>query len=194
MVAAGNVWSVMKVGPEGNVEEVKIVGKAPAPYQESILKALKQWKFKPGTVNDRPATFPMQMKIAFAPHDGYAAKANQANDGITFVPHAAITKALFPVEYRRLETIYREGRNVTGPKTLQRKLPDYPEGKRVEGFVWIAFVIDELGRARDVQIVGDSPKIIQESILQAVNTWQFEPGTVDGKKEAFPVAVKMVFK
>ena len=194
MVASGNVWSVMKVWPEGTVEEVKIVGKAPAPYQESILKALKQWQFKPGTVNDRPATFPMQMKIAFAPHAGYAAKASQADDGITFVPHAAITKALFPAEYRRLETIYREGRKVTGPKTLQRKLPNYPQGKRVEGFVWIAFVIDELGRARDVQIVGDSPKKIQESILLAVNTWQFEPGTVEGKKEAFPVAVKMVFK
>lgn len=29
MMAAGNVWSVMKVGPEGKVEEVKIVGQAP---------------------------------------------------------------------------------------------------------------------------------------------------------------------
>lgn len=194
MIAAGNVWSVMKIGPEGNVEDVKIVGQAPALYQESIRKALKQWQFKPGTVNDRPATFPMQVKIAFAPHAGYAAKANQADDGITFVPHAAITKALFPVEYRRLETVYREGRKVTVPKTVQRKLPKYPEGMPAEGFVWVAFIIDELGRPRDVRIVGAAPKEYQESIFQAVNTWQFEPATVDGRKEAFPAAVKMVFQ
>jgi hypothetical protein len=41
-----------------------------SPYQESIQKALKQRQFKPGTVNDRPAAFPMQVKIAFAPHAG----------------------------------------------------------------------------------------------------------------------------
>ena len=194
MMAAGSVWSVMKVGPEGKVEEVRIVGTAPAPYQESIQKALKQWQFKPGTVNDRPATFPMQMKIAFAPHAGYAAKASEADDGITIVPQAAITKALFPVEYRRLESHYREGRKVTGPKTLKRMLPKYPEGRPAEGFVWVAFVIDELGQPRDVQIVGETPKEYQESILQAVNTWQFEAATVDGRKEAIPVAVKMVFQ
>lgn len=194
MMAAGSVWSVMKVGPEGNVEEVRIVGQAPAPYQESIRNALKQWQFEPGSVNDRPASFPMPVKIAFAPHAGYAAKASQADDGITFVPHAAITKALFPVEYRRLETAYREGRKVTVPKTLQRNLPKYPEGRPAEGFVWVAFIIDELGRPRDVRIVGDSPKEYQESILQAVNTWQFKPATVDGRKEAFPAAVKMVFQ
>jgi hypothetical protein len=71
MMASGSVWSVMKVGPEEKVQEVRIVCEAPAPYQESIQKALKQWQFKPGTINDRPATFPMQVKIAFAPHTGY---------------------------------------------------------------------------------------------------------------------------
>jgi TonB family protein len=194
MMASGNVWSVMKVGPTGNVEEVRILGKAPAPYQESILKALKQWQFQPGTVNGRPATFPMQMKIAFAPHAGYAAKADQTDDGITFEPGADITKTLYPQEYGKLAAFYREGRKVTKPKFLHRTLPKYPQGTPASGFVWVAFIIDEFGRPRNVQIIGDRPKEFTDSILTAVSTWQFEAATVDGRKEAFPGVIKMVFK
>jgi hypothetical protein len=44
---ASSVWSIMKLGQEGKVEKVRIVGQAPAPYQEPIQKALRTIRVSP---------------------------------------------------------------------------------------------------------------------------------------------------
>jgi len=65
-----------------------------------------------------------------------------------------------------------------------RKEPVYPERALrllIEGRVKVQFLVASDGRARDIEILSASPKgTFEESVLQAVASWRFKPGFVDG--------------
>jgi protein TonB len=74
---------------------------------------------------------------------------------------------------------------------LARMPPVYPMNARrrgIEGWVKVAFTVDETGRVDDVAILeAKPPGFFEESVERCVRGWRFKPGTVEG----IPVKAKV---
>jgi protein TonB len=76
------------------------------------------------------------------------------------------------------------------PVAISQPAPDYSdEGreKKVEGEVYLDFVVGLDGKTHDVRVTRSLGSGLDEKSIDAVRQWTFKPGTVDGK----PVAVKL---
>jgi protein TonB len=75
--------------------------------------------------------------------------------------------------------------------TLIRIPPVYPAPARtrgIEGWVKVAFIVDETGRVGDITILDAKPKdLFDQSVERCVRGWRFKPGTVEG----IPVKAKV---
>ena len=75
--------------------------------------------------------------------------------------------------------------------TLTRIPPVYPIAARkrgIEGWVKVAFIVDETGRVGDITILDAKPKdLFDQSVERCVRGWRFKPGTVEG----IPVKAKV---
>ena len=75
--------------------------------------------------------------------------------------------------------------------TLVRVPPVYPVQARrrgIQGWVKVAFIVDESGLVRDIKILDADPKdLFDHSVERCVSGWRFKPGTVDG----MPVKAKV---
>jgi len=76
------------------------------------------------------------------------------------------------------------------PTAIAQPEPDYSDEareKRVEGEVYLEFVVGVDGRAHDVHVTKSLGSGLDEKSIEAVKQWTFRPGTLDGN----PVAVKL---
>jgi protein TonB len=79
---------------------------------------------------------------------------------------------------------------VVQPVVISQPGPDYSdEGreKKVEGEVFLDFVVGVDGRAHDVHVTKSLGSGLDEKSIEAVQRWTFKPGTLEGS----PVAVKL---
>lgn len=67
---------------------------------------------------------------------------------------------------------------------LHRNAPAYPAAARrqnIEGWIRVAFLVDEQGRVGRVSVVAAEPRgIFDQSVLRCIAHWRFNPGTVGG--------------
>jgi TonB family protein len=79
---------------------------------------------------------------------------------------------------------------VVQPTVLTQPEPDYSDEareKKVEGEVYLEFVVGVDGRAHDVHVTKSLGSGLDEKSIEAVKQWTFKAGTLDGN----PVAVKL---
>jgi TonB family protein len=79
---------------------------------------------------------------------------------------------------------------VVRPTAIAQPEPDYSDEareKKVEGEVYLEFVVGVDGRAHDVHVTKSLGSGLDEKSIEAVKQWTFRPGTLDGH----PVAVKL---
>lgn len=77
---------------------------------------------------------------------------------------------------------------VKKPEVLRRVSPVYPEPARrarVQGAVILEAIIDQRGNVTSVRVVRGLPMGLEQSAIQAVSQWKFQPATLAGR----PVAV-----
>lgn len=90
-----------------------------------------------------------------------------------------------PVEPGMLVTL---GPGVTPPKTVKRTFAKYPEAakaRKIEGTVSLSVLVSENGQVLDVRVLQSPSKILEESAVNNVKTWVYQPAT----KEGVPVKV-----
>jgi protein TonB len=71
----------------------------------------------------------------------------------------------------------------TPPVAIHRSMPAYPEEARKQGIdmvVVVKFVVTETGDVEDIQILSGHPTL-DRAVIDALRTWRFTPGTLDGK-------------
>jgi TonB family protein len=79
---------------------------------------------------------------------------------------------------------YRVGGNVTRPEKISGAPPAYTveaRKARVTGVVILEAVIDEQGNVTDVKVLKGLPAGLDQSALEAVQSWKFNPATLDGR-------------
>jgi len=109
-------------------------------------------------------------------------------------PHSLVLpplKSAPPVNTNALQGAFSVGQ-LDGPLTsLTRIPPVYPvQGRRrgIEGWVKVAFIVDETGRVGNISILESEPQgLFDRSVERCVCGWRFKPGTVEG----MPVKAKV---
>lgn len=73
---------------------------------------------------------------------------------------------------------------LTGPRTLERRPPEYPDGARLAGFegtVDVELTVLRDGRTGWARVVRAAPAgLFEQAALDAVRDWRFEPARLDG--------------
>jgi D-alanyl-D-alanine endopeptidase (penicillin-binding protein 7) len=113
----------------------------------------------------------------------------------TFAGVVALTAVLAILVFPMAGTAWAGGKprkvegDVQRPVVVQQTPPVYPEDARkrgAEGMVVVNSVVDEQGRVKDLEVERSSGHPdLDQSALDAVATWRFQPATLDGE----PVAV-----
>ncbi|MDQ1468721.1 MAG: periplasmic protein TonB [Bryobacterales bacterium] len=92
------------------------------------------------------------------------------------------------------EEVYQVGAGVSQPKVIRQVQPEHPaRGFRISGAVLIGLVVGSNGEPRDVHVVKSLEKEIDQSAVEAVQKWRFEPAKKDGKPVAAKVSVEIRF-
>ncbi len=95
-----------------------------------------------------------------------------------------------PTQARRCVGEHPQQPCLIPPVVITQADPDYSdEGrqKKVEGDVYLDFVVGVDGKTHDVRVTKSLGSGLDEKSIEAVKQWTFKPGTVDSK----PVAVKL---
>ncbi|MGE9294048.1 MAG: energy transducer TonB [Puniceicoccales bacterium] len=82
------------------------------------------------------------------------------------------------------------------PRALNQPPPRYPRAfmrKKISGFVKLMFVVDENGKARDIEVLESTHKDFADAAVEAVKRWKFEPGTKNGEKVRTRVRIPIPF-
>ncbi len=88
------------------------------------------------------------------------------------------------------EPVYDLGAGITPPRVVHQVQPVPDAGKkgfRISGTVLIALVVSSQGLPLNLRVARSLDKDIDQSAMDAVKEWRFEPA----KKEGKPVAVKV---
>ena len=155
----------------GIVKDVQILKPLPFGLDQAAIDAVKQWKFRPGTLNGQPVDVIFNLTILFR------------------APDAATTAVDSVQSNGAIQQVLQVGGDVMPPVVLNHVEPVYPiaaRRARISGMVTIEAVIDREGVVKDARVLKPLPFGLSEAALDAVRQWKFRPGTLEGK----PVDVK----
>jgi len=82
------------------------------------------------------------------------------------------------------------------PRAVVQSAPSYPATMRssaTNGSVTVEFVVDTTGRVVSAEAVKWTHHDFVDSAVRAVLRWRFEPGTLNGRKVSFRMAVPIEF-
>ena len=94
------------------------------------------------------------------------------------------------------EPVFDMGTGITPPRVTHQVNPAYQpdsEGFRVTGTVIVGLVVGSKGEPKDVHVVRSLGKGVDESAVEAVRQWQFEPARKGGQPVAVRVTVEIRF-
>jgi TonB family protein len=92
--------------------------------------------------------------------------------------------------------VYSAGNGVSNPTLVTSVPPEYSDEARkdrVTGFVTLAIVVAQNGKATDIKVVKSLGEGLDEKAIEAVQKWLFKPGVVKGIAVAVRAEVKVSF-
>lgn len=92
--------------------------------------------------------------------------------------------------------IWHTGELDRPPRAMAQTPPDYPYALRsagVSGSVTVEFLVGTDGHVLSAEAVRWTHREFRDPAVRAVYRWRFEPGTVDGRKVRFRMAVPIEF-
>jgi len=139
----------------GAVKDIKVVKSLPHGLSEAAVDAVRQWVFKPGTLNGEAVDVVFDFPIIFK------LDKNDSYDG--------------PI---------RVGGDVMAPVVMKRVDPAYTAEARkrgITGIIILEAVIGRDGLAKKVTVLKPLPYGLDQAAVDAVTQWKFKPGTLEGK-------------
>lgn len=166
------------VGPDGVVEQTRIVSASAPEFGMSMAAAVETWTFEPAIADKKPTQGTIDMRFVF--------KAGGPDS-----PIDVATSDL--VERIRDETFVpaKAGDLDAKLRPISSSMPTYPTAHmamRPAGTAKIEVIVDTTGRAVLPRIVEASEPEFGWAAATAAQRWRFEPPTIGGK----PVEVRVV--
>jgi len=95
------------------------------------------------------------------------------------------------------EQVYDLGEGITPPRVVHQINPAFAGGSRgvrIVGSVAVGLVVTPEGLPKNVHVVRGLDKDIDQSALDAVKQWRFEPAKKDGKAVAVRATIEIHFR
>jgi TonB family protein len=172
----GSVKLECVVLPAGSVSLARVVEPLHPSLDAEALRALSNWRFKPGTKDGKPVAVRVEIEMTFDLRDG---------------PRPAFKgPALGSPE------VFKIGNGVTTPAVIREQRPTYPPAVMrdgVQGGVNLECVVLTDGTVGDVRVTKPLHPELDEAAMRTVRQWIFRPGTKDGVAVPVQVEVEMHF-
>jgi len=161
---AGFVELSVVVLIDGKVGDVRVARSLDPEADEEAIRAVKQWVFKPATLNGAPVPATVSVELTFARQS--APTVYRIEDGLTA-----------PVATRRVNPIY--------PPAVAR------EG--IIGTVLLEGVVRTDGTIGGILVKQSADTRLDSEAIRALSAWQFKPGELAGAPVAVIVQIEMTF-
>ena len=154
--------------------DVRILKSLDPDLDQQAIKAVRQWRFKPGTKDGQPVAVDVNIEMTFTLRDG--------------------PKKAEPVK----PPVYKPGEDgVKAPVLVRDVKPQYTvdaKARGVQGTVEVSAIVKADGTVdADVRVIRSlDPDLDQQAII-ATRQWTFTPGTKDGKPVDVQVNIEMTF-
>ena len=122
----------------------------------------------------------------------------------TLAAFCAVTLALSVVrpawsqtENKKERSVYRIGGDILPPRVVSKTDPNYTQeakDARIQGTVVLSLVVNEDGKAEDIEVVRGIDPGLDLNAVDALGKWQFDPATKDGKPVAVQATIEVNFK
>ena len=167
---SGTVVLECLVKADGTVGDARVIQPLDPLLDEQALKAVREWRFKPGTRDGKPVDVAVTIEISFT----YQSRGPKLGSPEVFKP----------------------GEGVTTPRVVRDVKPAYtPETMRgrVEGALTIECVVLPDGTVGDARVVTSLHPELDREALKTARQWRFEPGMKDDKPVPVQVTITMTF-
>ncbi|HEY0872373.1 MAG TPA: M56 family metallopeptidase [Vicinamibacterales bacterium] len=169
---AGMVVLEIRVGPDGNVEDARVLRSIPL-LDQAAIDAVMQWRFVPTRLNGQPVPVMMTVTVNFNPNGGQDPAPAPVLEAIEVRPQGSL-----PVRGRGRAPGAREvAPDRTKPELVKEVNPTYTsEAMRagIEGIVEVKVTIGTDGRVSDASVIRSLPGL-DEQALFAARQWEFKP-------------------
>lgn len=165
----GSVHLECVVNADGTVGDVRVLKPLDPSLDAEAIKALKQWRFKPGARDGKAVPVQVEVELTFTLRSG---------------PRLGSPD------------VYKPGPGVKLPAVVSETKPAYPpeaKAARIEGSVGLDCVVLPNGLVGDVQVTRSLDPALDAEAVRALRQWRFDPGTVDGRAVPVQVTVEMTF-
>ncbi len=166
----GTVKLWADVNAQGVVESVQVVHELSPELDSAASRAVSGWHFTPAEQDGAPVPSRAVVDVVFASPHPYVVV-----NGIHFVNDGGATP----------------------PKALYAPDPEYTKAAvkaKITGTVVLLVAIDEEGRPKMVRIQRSLDPVLDQSSVDAVRLWKFEPSRKDGQPVLVLINVEVVFK
>ena len=92
--------------------------------------------------------------------------------------------------------IYDVGNGVTSPVTIKEVLPTYTQAAlraKVQGSVFLNAVVLDDGSVSQVEVAKSLDPELDQQAIDALEQWEFKPGTREGKPVAVRITCELTF-
>jgi TonB family protein len=159
------------INEDGTVGDVRVLKSLDPDLDAEAVKALKRWRFKPGSKDGVDVAVAVEVEVSFT----------LGSQG----PRLGSSEVLLPGQ---------EG--VTLPKVVSEVKASYTSEAitaRIEGTVMIQAVVLANGRVGDARVTRALDSGLDAEALKALRQWRFEPGKKDGTPVPTQLSVEMTF-
>jgi TonB family protein len=162
----GNVVLLVVVDTKGKPTDIKVEKTLGGGLDEQAIKAVRKWRFSPGTKNGIPIDVPVHLNMAFH------------------------------LEEPMPSDLYKVGGDVSAPKVIHEPDPEYSEGARkarLQGVVVLSIVVDAEGKTRNIKVLRSLGGGLDEKAIEAVRQWRFVPAKKNGVPVSVEIRVDVAF-
>jgi protein TonB len=149
------------VATSGVPEKVKVLRSLDPRLDAEAVKAIEQWRFKPGTKDGKPVAVQVEIDVSFALAKERPKVYEPGGDVVAPVPKTEV-KPAYPSE------LMTAG---------------------VQGTVRLECIVSTDGTPKDVAVSRPLNPVLDAAAVDALKQWRFEPGRRKG--EAVPVRVEL---
>jgi TonB family protein len=156
---------------DGSVRETRVLQPLDPSLDGEAEKALKGWRFKPGTKDGVAVPVAVEVEMSFALRD----LGPRLDSPDVFIPGQ---------------------QGVTAPKVVQEATPSYTTEAReagIQGKVTIEAVVLTNGRVGDARVKNSLGHGLDAESIKTLRQWRFEPGTKDGRPVPTKITLEMDF-
>lgn len=171
----GIVEMVVLVQADGTPgQDVRVIKSLDPDLDQQAIKAVRQWRFKPGTKDGEPVAVDVNVEMSFTLRDG--------------------PKAAEPSK----PPVYKPGEDgVKVPVLVKEVKPSYTDAAKargVQGTVELVAIVKADGTVDDdVRVSRSLDTDLDQQAIIATRQWTFKPGTKDGKAVDVQVNIELTF-